>query len=315
MNRIAASLACLTLLAPALTATSISYVGKEVGNAVQNWSNTAVVKTRDLNGDDRFGGAGYYQITPGAVGDTWNQAAPLGNDLGIAQVYPTQHIKPPFIVANPSGEEGDFINYVDAPTFKNPAGTSDVRQGSLWLSSDNKMPGNAPGNMPGMRSSAFKFILSDSARFRLGVAVDTLGDGYYAADYVSVSNVVTGEVFCTSPLTRNGSPDMVFFDIGGNVGEEFEVALWQIDESGSDGRVAFALVTFDKAPTPTLTYTQNGSNITLSWETNIPGWILQSSTDLGAGDDWDPVPGVVNNSVSVSKVGVPKNFFRLKTNP
>jgi hypothetical protein len=60
---------------------------------------------------------------------------------------------------------------------------------------------------------------------------------------------------------------------------------------------------------------QNGSNVTLSWEQNIPGWILESSTDLGVTDAWETVPGVEKNSVTLSTIGVPKNFFRLRKNP
>jgi hypothetical protein len=53
----------------------------------------------------------------------------------------------------------------------------------------------------------------------------------------------------------------------------------------------------------------------LSWDPESTGWVLESSSDLGASDTWDPVPGVVNNSVSVPMTGVPKNFFRLRKDP
>jgi hypothetical protein len=127
--------------------------------------------------------------------------------------------------------------------------------------------------------------------------------------------VNTVEAF-SDALTRDGIADMVFFDISGNAGDVFEVNLWQTNSLiGVDGPIAFALVTFDQFPTPTLTCVQDGNNFTLSWEQNIPGWVLESSTDLGKDDAWDPVPGVENNSVSVPTAGVPKNFFRLRKDP
>lgn len=317
MKRIIPSLACLGLLAPVLQATSITYVGTESGTTVENWSNTAVVKTQDLNGDDRFGGAGYYQITPGAVGDPWSTAAVANNDLGITEEYPTQYSPPAFLSGGPVGVQGNYVNLDVSPFFKNPGGVDPVRQGSLWPDTVDQTEGNIPGDIPGIRSSVINITLGKSASFRLGVAVDTMADGYYAPDYVSVSNSSTGEIF-SAQLVCDGVADMVFFDIGGIPGEEFEVSLWKIDDDlglGTDSRGSIALITFDQLPTPTLTYTQNGSDITLSWELDIPGWILESSTDLGVGDHWDPVPGVVNNSVTLDMTGVPKNFFRLRKDP
>lgn len=66
---------------------------------------------------------------------------------------------------------------------------------------------------------------------------------------------------------------------------------------------------------PTLSYSRSGNLFTLSWPEDVTGWTLESSTDLGDQDLWDPVPGVVNNSVTLDMTGFPKNFFRLKSNP
>jgi hypothetical protein len=200
--------------------------------------------------------------------------------------------------------------------FYDPLGTAVLQQGVLWLSSDNSIPGaivDGITSISGMRNKAFSFTLSQAASFRLGVATDVMNNSTHTPDYISVSNVITGEEFSTV-LTRDDAPDMAFFDISGDAGNEFEVTLWQTNDNGSVENVAFALVTFDKVPT--LTYTQNGDSITLSWEESIRGWILQSSTDLGVADAWDTIPDLDNNnSVTVSLANVPKNFFRLKTNP
>jgi MYXO-CTERM domain-containing protein len=69
----------------------------------------------------------------------------------------------------------------------------------------------------------------------------------YAPNFVSIYNASTGSVF-SSALTRNGVPDMVFFDISGINGDSFAVALWQ--NSPDTGPVALSLVTFDVVPEP-----------------------------------------------------------------
>ncbi|RPJ32835.1 MAG: hypothetical protein EHM17_12340, partial [Verrucomicrobiaceae bacterium] len=58
------ALACLGLLTPALTATSIRFAGTETGEPVENWSNPNAPKALDADGNNRYGSAGYYQITP-----------------------------------------------------------------------------------------------------------------------------------------------------------------------------------------------------------------------------------------------------------
>ncbi len=315
MKRVASLLACLGLLAPMLLATSIEFAGIETGSAVQNWSNTEVAKSQDIDGDNRYGGVGYYQITPGTVADgIWSQSAPDGNDLGLTAFYPTLNSKPPFLSLNPAGAEGTFYNSEFFPFFCDPTGASLGQQGSLSVTINNFVP--VPGGGELGWNKAFDFTLAESATFRIGVAVDTVDSIERAPDLVSISNATTGEEFSTA-LNRDGVPDMVFFDITGNAGDVYAVNLWRtIPELDTSGPIAFALVTFDQTPIPTLVYTLVDGNIILSWEQNIDGWILESSTDLGVGDDWSPVPYPNNNnSVTVPMAGVPKNFFRLRKNP
>lgn len=310
-------LACLGVLIPTATATTINYAGKEQGNQVRNWSNPAVPKSWDLNGDNRFGGAGYYQIMPAAIGtDNVGLIADAGNDLGVTKdisgapggTLQTVGLTPEFLTGIPTGAAGDFINNTNFPNYSDAAGTTQLRQGSIWLLESNIQEGGE--GVPGNANTAFSFTLSKAAEFRLGVAVDAMDYSDAAPDYVSIWNANKGEVF-SGLLSRDGVSDMVFFDIAGGEGEEFVVKLWTFDYT----RTAFALITFDQAPTPTLAYTQDGGNFTLSWEQEIPGWILESSTDLGVEDDWAPVPGVVNNSVTLDMTGTPKNFFRLRKDP
>lgn len=334
MKHLISSLACLGLLAPALAAASVGFVGVETGTAVENWSNTSVLKTHALNGDNRYGGAGYYQILPAAVdadfGESWSVPLDDPNDLGInlpeeplEGIFKTLHSKPDFLASAPSGGGGSCFIFNTNPVFSNSTGTGSLRQGSLAVSiTDFEVPG--PGGSSASKAKAFSFTLSQAAGFRLGVAVGTLGVSggeAFAPDNVSVFNVSTGEVF-SSALIRDGIADLALFDITGNAGDEFVVNLWQTNAAiGLDGPIAFALVTFDQLPAPppppapTLNYALNAGNIILSWDPESTGWILESSTDLGSSDLWDPVPGVVGNSVTLSTSGVPKNFFRLRKDP
>jgi hypothetical protein len=61
---------------------------------------------------------------------------------------------------------------------------------------------------------------------------------------------------------------------------------------------------------PVLNASLSGSNLTISWEPSITGYTLESSGTL-PGTTWTPVPGVVNNSVTVN-ASAGTSFFRLR---
>ncbi len=93
----------------------------------------------------------------------------------------------------------------------------------------------------------FSFKLAKDERFRLGVMVDAFdGGGAYAPDYVSVSEDASRKaVHNTAPLKRDGSPDLVLFDIEGKAGTAYTVALHR--KTPADGAVVgFSLITFDR---------------------------------------------------------------------
>ena len=81
------------------------------------------------------------------------------------------------------------------------------------------------------------------------MAVDAVASGSFAPNYVSVYNATTGTVF-SGLLAQDGTPKMVFFDITGKAGDVFGIAQWQA--TGSSGRSAISLITFDALPGPTL---------------------------------------------------------------
>lgn len=64
------------------------------------------------------------------------------------------------------------------------------------------------------------------------------------------------------------------------------------------------------AAPPVLHTFRSGSNLTISWDLAITGYTLESSGTL-PGTTWTPVPGVVNNSVTVN-ASTGTSFYRLR---
>jgi hypothetical protein len=300
---------------------TVTYVGSETSTGssypVHDWSNTSVAKNHDTNGNDAYGSAGYWQIRPmpgdpGAA-NIFDAAGP-GNDLGTSAGSDPTLFSAPSFLASISGGAGTHVNFGGYPTFRGPDGSALYRQGALSVPL-NQGPFNSPaGENSSHVGVPVQFTLGSASRFRLGLVVDAVADGTYAPHYVSVFHLNTGTVFSPA-LTRDGNPDMVFFDITGDVGDSFIVGLWQ--NVGSQSVAPLSLVTFDPLPDsdpPVLSHTIQDGNFILSWPAETSGWTLESSTDLGGVDGWDPVPGVVNNSVSVPMTA-PANFFRLRKDP
>ncbi len=233
-------------------AASITNLGTEPGSeasgyATQNWSNPGVAKQFDLGGSEVYGTAGYYQIRPmpwdpGAA--TIGESATAGNNLGItAGSNPTLYAAPVFL-SSITGGAGTYVNYGGYPLFRGPDGSALYRQGSLSVS-----VGNGPYNTPsgantGYFGEAFTFTMAPGigANFRIGIAVDTAGNGSYAPNYVGIYNSGTGTVY-SSLLTRDGVPDMTVFDVIANAGESFTAAMWQL--AGTQSVSPFGLITFD----------------------------------------------------------------------
>lgn len=320
-NLIPLSLVCagLGLFVQAASATSITYVGTETGAAtndfnVQKWSNATVPKTYDVGGTEKYGTAGYCQIRPIPYPAGTNQVyepAASGNDLGTSATnYPTFYSAPSFL-SSITNFDGTWVCFDSYAIFRGPDGDTNYNQGGLSVPV-NQGPYNSPaGDNASYVGTPIQFTLGTSASFRIGLAVDTVVNGTYAPDYVSVYNANTGTVF-SGALNRDGwSPDMAFFDITGSSGDTFIVGLWQ--NTNTQSVAVMGLVTFDLLPTtqPTLSYTNSGGNLTLAWPLNVTGWTLESSTNLSVANSWNPVPGVVSNSVSVPMTSS-QEFFRLK---
>lgn len=234
---------------------AITYIGTEIGSAgtgflVQNWSNASVVKNYDIDGNNKYGSAGYYQIRPmpwdpgaASIGD----GVGGGNDLGVsAGSNPTLNLAPAFL-SSITGGAGTYVNYGGYPIFRGPDGSALYREGSLSVSVSNG-PFNTPsGSNNGFFGEAFSFTVGTATTFRIGITVDTAGNGAYAPDYVSIYSNSTGTVF-SSVLTRDATPDMAIFDITAGAGESFTAAVWQL--SGTQSVAPFGMITFDVIPEP-----------------------------------------------------------------
>ena len=234
------------------SAATVTYVGAETGSAgngysVQNWSNAGVTKVYDIGGSEVYGSSGYVQIRPGptdvyeGIGDN--------NNLGVgAATNPTLLSRPSFI-SSVTGGAGDFVNFGAYSTYRGPDGSSLYRQGALSVAANNGpyTPDNNPASYFGI---AMHFTVNAGSYFRFGLAVDSVGSGTYAPDYVSLYSSSTGTKI-SSLLTRDGSADMAFFDIdtrGDALSTNFDVALWQ--KSGTQSAAALSLATFDAIPEP-----------------------------------------------------------------
>ena len=312
--------AVVALLQTALSST-ITYVGTETSNGqswpVHDWSNPSIAKRHDGDGNNAYGSAGYWQIRP-MPGDPGAaniyESAGAGNDLGTsAGSDPTLSSVPSFL-SSISGGAATYVNFGGYLNFRGADGSSLYRQGALSVPVNQGPYGSPAGNDASYVGVPVQFTLGVSAKFRLGLVVDCVADGNYAPQYVSVFSLSTGTVYSPA-LNRDANPDMVFFDITGDVGDTFIVGLWQ--NVGAQSVAALSLITFDLTPdsaTPVLSHAIQDGSFVLSWPAESAGWTLESSTDLHISDSWDPVPGVVNNSVSVPMTA-PRNFFRLRKNP
>ena len=304
-----------------LSQTQIQFVGTEVGiqansYPVQNWSDPNSPKAFNTGSSEVYGTAGYCQIRPMPWDPGTNNIfapAPAGNDLGIREQPDPSLYSPPVVLGSLSGGAGSFVNFDGYQPYLAPDGTSIVRQGALSVSVSDGPYDSPAGDNASRVGVAVQFTVATTASFRLGIAVDSVGTGLYAPDYVSVFNTATGTVFSTA-LVRDATPEMVFFDVTAQAGDTFTIGLWQ--NNGTQSVATLSLLTVDplSSAMPSLSYSAQGGNFILSWPIETVGWTLESTTDLVVSDSWTAVPGVTNNSASVPMT-IAREFFRLRENP
>jgi len=235
------------------SAATLVYVGSETGSpgndySVQNWSNAGVAKAWNVGTSEVYGSSGYIQIRPGPT-DVYQGFAD-GNNLGVGAATNQTLLSRPSFISSVTGGAGDFVNFGGYSTYRGPDGSAIYRQGALAVAVNNGPYDTPAGMNSGYFGVAMHFTVDAGSYFRVGFAVDSLGSGTYAPDYVGLYSNSTGTTM-SSLLTRDGSADMAFFDIdtrGDALSTNFDVALWQ--KSGTQGVAALSLATFDAIPEP-----------------------------------------------------------------
>jgi hypothetical protein len=214
--------------------------------SVQNWSNPGVAKTYDIGGSEVYGSAGYYQIRPTLKSSPTNvdDTVGAGNDLGILALSDPTLFSLPSFLSSATGAAGRFVNFGGYADYRGPDGSTIYRNGALSVLVDQGPFDSPAGSNASYFGIAMSFTLNSTANFRLGLAVDSVGSGTFAPNYISIGGVFSDE------LTRDGSADMAFFDIRGTSGDTFNVALWQ--NTGTQSVAALSLVTYDVIPEPSV---------------------------------------------------------------
>jgi hypothetical protein len=289
------------------TLSTISYVGNEVGgsnnssNAVRNWSDPSVAKQFNAIGVERYGNAGYYQIRPtlSSAPLEVSEVVPSGNDLGQAAATETTLSFTPAFLSSITGGAGAFVNFGGYPSYLGNDGSTEYRQGGLSVSVVNGPYDSPAGTDASYFGEVLQFTLDETAKFRIGLAVDSVADANYAPNYVGIYNASTGSVF-SAALTRDGTPDMVFFDITGNAGDTFTIALWQ--NTGSRSVAVLSLVTFDEIQsdtTPPVIELNGAASVSVAWggSYNDSGASVSDNVDASR-----TISGI--GSVNTSKPGV-----------
>jgi hypothetical protein len=242
------------------SAATVQFVGAETAGSnylVQNWSNSGVTKLYDIGGKEVYGSSGFYQIRPTLYSSPTtisNEAASAGNNLGVTASTPTLYLNPSFL-SSVTGGAGNFVNFDGYSVYRGPDGSSLYRQGALSVTVNGgpASPESIPSSYFGV---AMNFTVNAGSYFRVGFAVDSVGSGTYAPDYVGLYSGSTGTKV-SSLLTRDGNADMAFFDIdtrGDSISTAFAVALWQKDSGALPGTAALSLATFDAIPEPSTAF-------------------------------------------------------------
>ena len=286
---------------------TISYVGNEVGgannisNAVRNWSDSSVAKQFNTTGVERYGNAGYYQIRPILKTSPSNvyEVISQGNDLGQTAGSEATLSSPPVFLSSITGRAGAFVNFGGYPSYLGNDGSTEYRQGGLSVSVRNGPYDSPTGADASYFGEVLQFTLDERAKFRIGLAVDSVADANYAPNYVGIYSASTGSVF-SAALTRDGNPDMVFFDIEGNAGDSFTVGLWQ--NTGSQSVAVLSLVTFDQIQsdtTPPVIELNGAASVSVAWggAYNDSGASVSDNIDANR-----TISGI--GSVNTSKPGV-----------
>jgi len=229
----------LITLAPA----EVVFVGVENGLSpefrTQRWSLATEPKAHAV-ANDFFGGSGHYCLAPDQ--DVLLQPVTESDITASGTILR----KPDFITAHPVAVNGTWVNF---PGYSLVTRPTPYQTGDAFRIGGISTIVGATINGAGVETrfvDVFSFQLSANTRFRLGVMVDAFdGGGAYAPDYISVyENGGQTAVYTPEPLSRDGVPELVLFDIDGTQGTSYTVALHR--QTPAEGAVVgFSMITFD----------------------------------------------------------------------
>ena len=205
--------------------------------------------------------------------------------------------------------QGGTIPFFQCQNTNMPNGTD----GSLFLQSGTMGQGSGgytmnPGTTitTGWHRVAFAVDLSQNL-------ITKWVDGVKAQDWVSSANGLDAARRAWQPLVvlfgDNDGPD----DHNGSIYlKSIQVANGKLSDAWMEalgGPSASGVpLAAPLSPIP-LTFTRTGNNLTISWSSAALGWVLQASPSLSS-PNWQTVPGVSNNSVTVP-IGSGTLFYRL----
>jgi hypothetical protein len=137
------------------------------------------------------------------------------------------------------------------------------------------------------------------------IALCLLTGSAQAQSYAITSSVISSG----GGTSTNGS-----YSVTGTIGQPAAGAKMTGGNFSLEGGFWQAITLVQTPGAPLLLITRNGTQATISWDTAVTGFILQSTPSLSAPVNWQPVGGVANNSVNVpTTTGI--LFFRLRQVP
>lgn len=232
----------LGLLGCTVSHAGVIFVGVETDAAATTWSDPGETKTFAAEGNV-YGSLGYYVLAPSAADQTSTSTPVVNNDITGPQhqlAMPTQISSPDALAKDPWVVGGTWVNVPNYSIISKPdPKAGDFRVGAI--SSDTVEGGNV-----GAYKDFTYFLLKPGESVRLGILVDALGQALYAADAISVHEGSTGNVVYSEPLSRDGVPELVVYDLMNTSGSEvqFNIAL----HTQKPGITGFSLLTFDPLP-------------------------------------------------------------------
>jgi hypothetical protein len=149
------------------------------------------------------------------------------------------------------------------------------------------------GNTSGWHHYAVAFGNGGVTMFWDGVSLGTFGQA----------------IALTTGLTTQIGSSSASSTAEGWIGGLDEVAFY-LATLGPDTIRSHFLAMVTAPPPPSITWSRAGNQLTLSWPVDVSGFTLESTDKLPA-TAWTPVPGVLNNQVTVT-LSTENRFYRLR---